>query len=101
MRTWLLLLAPMGIWAAHFLGVYGIASVFDVAARADVPLSRATVGAFTLACATADLLLLRFALRRPETGDDVAALTRTVAATGAGFSLAAVLWQGLPALVGH
>lgn len=100
MRPWLFLLAPLAIWAAHFLGVYGIASVADVVARPDAPAALVATGAFTLLCAAGAILMLA-AARRRRTGDETDRFVSSLAALGALVALVAILWQGLPALVGH
>lgn len=102
MGRWILMLGGMSVWAAHFMGVYGIASVADVAADAAVPASRWTIGAFTLACAAAAALFGLAGLRRLRAGgDSLDRLSWSVAAFGGAFATIAILWQGLPALVGH
>lgn len=102
MRRWLLMLAGLLVWTVHFLGVYGIASVAEVVDRADAPPARWTVGAFTLACIAADAAIGAAALRslRRET-DGLNRFIAKAAALAAGLSAIAVIWQGLPALVGH
>lgn len=102
MRAWAFMLGGLLVWAVHFMGVYGIASIADVAARADVQASRWTVAGLTVLCAAADALLILAAWRRSRhvTGE-LAPFQTSLAGLGAGFSLIAVLWQGLPALVGH
>lgn len=102
MRRWLLLLGGMLVWGLHFGGVYAIASVADVVARADAPAARLAVGGLTLVCLAANLLILNRAVklvRAPR--DDVDGLTGAVAALGAVLSIVGVAWQGLPALIGH
>jgi len=102
MGAWAFMLGGLVVWAVHFLGVYGVASVADVAGRADMPASLWSVAALTLACAAADGVLLAAAFRRLRSAPDpLAGFTAGVAALGAGVSLVAVAWQGLPAaLVG-
>ena len=68
MRRWLFLLGGLLIWAAHFNGVYLIASIADVVASADVAASRLAVGAFTAVCAAGDAALVFLALRRRGPG---------------------------------
>ena len=100
MRAWALLLGGLAIWAAHLLGVYAFASLGAVVAEPDHMLVRILVGALTLACLAADAAILRIALTRPST-DGLARFLRLGAALGAALSVVAVLWQGLPATVGH
>lgn len=100
MGRWLLLLGGMIVWAIHFLGIYGIASVGDVVAEANAPAALWSIGALTLLCAGADVVIGATALRRPLTPDDgLDRFVRTAGALGAGLSLVAVIWQGLPILV--
>lgn len=102
MRPWLYMLGGLIVWAVHFLGVYLIASIADVAARADVPPALWAVGGFTLACLAADALILAAAWRRGRTqADPVNRFADLIAGLGAGISFVAVAWQGLPALIGH
>jgi len=107
MGRWVFLLGGPLVWLAHFSGVYGIASVADVVAEASAPAARLAVGAFTLVCAAACAALawLAFARKGPGVADETDAglqgLWRKVAGGGAALALVAVLWQGLPALVGH
>ena len=101
MGRWLLLLAGLLVWFAHFLGVYGIASVADVVSDASAPAALWIVGAFTGGCIAADLGIGVVALRRRASGgDDLDRFIHGGAAFGAALSLVAVVWQGLPALIG-
>lgn len=102
MRTWAYMLGGLIVWAVHFLGVYGIASIADVTAYAGHPLSRAAVGAFTLVCLIAAGWLTIVAVRRwRRGGDDLSGFVSAIAATGGGVAVISILWQGLPALVGY
>ncbi|RAK52187.1 hypothetical protein [Phenylobacterium deserti] len=102
MRAWAFMLGGLIVWAIHFMGVYGIASIAEVAGRADAAGSLYTVTALTVLCAGLDVALLLKAWRRGRrvTGD-LAPFQASIAGLGAGFSLLAVIWQGLPALIGH
>lgn len=104
MWPWLYLLAGPLIWAAHFAGAYAIASLAEVTSRADAPWALAAVGGLTLVCAGLDVALFVWTLRRPAPVPSDAALAgfwRSTAGLGALMSLIAVLWQGLPVLLGH
>jgi heme/copper-type cytochrome/quinol oxidase subunit 3 len=96
MRTWAFLLSGMLVWAVHFFGLYGFASIW-----LDTPVSRALTLALTVVCLAADGWLLARTLpalrRRPS--DDVDRWATCTATLGIAFSLLAVLWQGLPALL--
>lgn len=103
MRAWLLLLGGMLVWAAHFGGAYAISSVFDVVAEEDAVLARLLVGGLTLLALAANALLLRAAVRahRRAAGDEAGRWIYSVGGLNAALSIVAVLWQGLPGLVGH
>ena len=89
MRTWLILLGGMLVWALHFFGLYAIAEIAP---------HRAAVAALTLVCLGADVWFLRI-ISRLRRDDPFAAWRRSVAGAGAGLSLLAVAWQALPALM--
>jgi hypothetical protein len=98
---WLLLLGGLIVWFVHFLGVYGIASVADVVQEAEAPAALWTIVGFTLACAAADVAIGAAAIPRLRRAVD--SLDRFIAggaAFNAGLSLVAVIWQGLPVIVG-
>lgn len=102
MRKWAYMLGGLVIWAIHFLGVYVIASVGDVAAEPDHPVSRGAVGVFTLVCLiAAGWLTLNAAGRWRRGGDEMAGFVSAITATGAGVAVVSILWQGLPAVVGY
>ncbi len=95
------MLGGLLVWAVHFTGAYAMASVADVAGRADAPAARLAVGGFTAACLLADAILLVVAWRSFRREDDIGQWMASIGALGALFSFVAVAWQGLPALVGH
>lgn len=99
MRTWAFMLSGLAVWALHFMGVYAIASAFDLTSRAETPAARWSVAAFSLACAAANVAILLYVGRRDTPSDPVAAWVRSVAALGALVSLIAVSWQALPSLL--
>ena len=101
MKRWGYILGGLIVWTGHFLGVYVIASVGDVAADADHPLSRAAVGVFTLVCLIAAGGLTVVAARRwRRGGGESAGFADIIAAAGGAISAISILWQGLPAVVG-
>lgn len=100
MKRWGYILGGLIVWTVHFLGVYVIASVGDVAADADHPLSRAAVGMFTLACLIAAGGLTVVAARRWRRDGEEMGFEHAVAATGGAVAAVSILWQGLPAVVG-
>ena len=100
MKRWGYILGGLIVWTVHFLGVYVIASVGDVAADADHPLSRAAVGVFTVACLIAAGGLTVVAARRWRRGGEDMGFENVIAATGGAIAAISILWQGLPAVVG-
>ena len=91
----------MLLWAFHFVGVYAIASIGDVVARADDPTWRMIGLVFSGVCVVSGLGLLIQALRRGCGGDDVSALANLLAAAGAGLAVVAMIFQSLPTVVGY
>ncbi|HET9336565.1 MAG TPA: hypothetical protein VFO12_09190 [Sphingomicrobium sp.] len=92
MRRWLLMLGGLLVWAAHFFAVYAAASIFPGDPAAE---SLALVA--TLAAIGANGILLWWTLGRKRTAaDGFDEWTWRVGAIGAGLSLLAVLWQGMP-----
>jgi len=90
------------VWAVHFLGVYTLASLADVAARADDPAWRGAGLAFSGVCLLASAVLLALAARRlRRTGDEGWGFPDQLAALGAGLALIAIVWQSLPTVIGY
>lgn len=91
------------VWTAHFFGVYALASLGDVVSAADAPVWRAAVAGFSGLCLVIALALTAHAVARlrraPE--DPAAQFQPEIAAVGAGISAIAILWQALPAWIGH
>lgn len=93
MKSWLILLAGLLIWAVHFFLLYGIGE-FAGEGRG----TRIAVGVLTLFGLTLiGWLAQRFAHIAP--GDDFARWRMFLARTGLAISALAVAWQGLPALL--
>lgn len=108
MRGWLVMLAGLLIWAAHFLGIYIIASIADVVATADDPAWRWGGVAFSLACALAALAVTATtarALRRRSEDEarigDLSGFILSVGALGGAVALVSIAWQTLPNLIGY
>lgn len=102
MKAWAWMMGGLLVWAAHFLGVYSLASLADVVATADDPFWRAITLAFSLVCAAAAAVLFWLAvarLRRAQTED--LRFQDQLAALGAGIGLVAICWQALPTVVGY
>jgi len=103
MGRWLFMLGGLLVWMTHFLGVYAIASTAEVATEASAPAARLAVGAFTAVCALAAAGFGFAGLRRLRraSGEPLERFSATVAALGGGIGAVGIVWQGLPALVGH
>lgn len=100
MRRWAFTLLGLIIWAAHFLGVYAIASLADVVSHADDPPWRLGVLAFSLVCGLAALGAGGAAVRQLRRTDraEPGRFMDELAAVGAGIAFLAIVWQALPAL---
>lgn len=102
MRAWLFLLAPFFLWGLHFGGVYAIASVFDVLRDADVPASRWSTAAFSIGCFAGAVAVGLLAARGVNVQPTEARRWMySLSALGSALTALSVVWQGLPALVGH
>ena len=101
MLRWAFALGGLLVWALHFIGVYTIASVADVVARAEAAPWRAGMLAFSLACLVAEVGLFAWAMRRLRGGEAANRFMDRLAALGAGIGAIAVVWQALPTLVGY
>lgn len=101
MRRWSYLLGGLIVWAAHFSGVYAIASVDAQTAAADEALWRLAATALSGVCVVACLALGVVAQRRLRAPNDAGArLVDQVALLGMATALVAIGWQTLPILVG-
>jgi hypothetical protein len=92
MRSWLLLLAGLLVWAAHFFALYAIGEFGGEATE-----WRVAVVLLTILCLAANLGLV-FALLKARRTDGFERWRASVAAGGLALSVIAVTWQGLPAL---
>ena len=94
-KDWLLLLGGLLVWAAHFFLLYAFASIFPGS-----DLARWLTLAATLAGLLANAAIIRTAIstRRALSSDDIRGWTSQVALPEAALSIAAIFWQGLPAL---
>ena len=95
------MLGGLLVWAVHFVGVYAIASIGDVVARADDPTWRMIGLGFSVLCALVVAGLLVQALRRKDDSSDTAGLGNLLARAGAGLALVSIVWQALPTVVGY
>lgn len=100
MAAWIYALGGLVVWTAHFFGVYAIASIADVASRADDPRWLAGGLAFSAACALAAAVLAASAWRagRGE-ADPTCRFMHQLGALGAAIAGVAILWQALPTVI--
>lgn len=104
MRHWVWMLSGLVLWAAHFLGVYFIASMADVVSRADDPTWRAAGLGFSVLCALGAVTLVFAAARRLRSRRSTTPDRRfrdQLALLGSGVALIAIVWQALPTVIGH
>ena len=94
MRGFTLLLGGLLVWAADFLLLYAIGSIWMT-----TPLARVLVGAVTLAMLALDGWLLTIARARFQgAGDELEKWTACTGGMAAALSALAILWQGFPAI---
>jgi hypothetical protein len=101
MQRWFYMLGGLLVWAFHFVGVYAIASIGDVVARADDPAWRMIGLGFSALCALIVAGLLIQALRRKDDGTDTIDFGNLIARVGAGLALVSIVWQTLPTVIGY
>lgn len=101
MQRWFYMLGGFLVWAIHFVGIYAIASIGDVVARADDRTWRGLGLAFSVVCVGAAIALLAQALRRPDDGSGTTDLANLLARCGAGIALVSIVWQTLPTVIGQ
>lgn len=95
MRAWLLLLAGLLVWTAHFFGIYIAASLFP-----GNSLAKWLTGLLTLAALAALALLLLPLMRRPaaDRDDPLPIWLNQLALLGGALAAISILYQSLPAL---
>lgn len=103
MRTWAFILGGPTIWTAHFFGVYALASLGAVLSSAEAPNWRLAIALFSAACLTCALVLAGLAVRRLRSAprEAPARFAAELATVGAVLSAVAIVWQALPAWIGH
>lgn len=101
MQRFVYMLGGLLVWTAHFVGVYAIASIGDVVARADDPVWRMIGLGFSVLCALIAAGLLIHALGRKDDGTDTGDLGNLLARVGAGLALVSIVWQSLPTVIGY
>lgn len=93
MRSWLLLLGGLLVWAFHFFALYAVGSIFLT-----TDLARVLTIVLTLAClALASVIGLRIRQSRPP--DAESRWVRIVALWGVVIGAIAILWQGVVAVL--
>lgn len=97
MRVWLVLLGGMIVWTIHFFSIYAFGSIWLTS-----PTARVLTGLVTALCLAADAAIFVLCARlTPSTAPGLPLYWPARAGLiGAGLSFIAVLWQGLPALIG-
>ena len=95
MRRWLAMTAGLLIWAAHFIGLYLLASAADVWSSVEASGWRWTGLGFSLLCLAAIAVVAALMIRRPAP-DGPGGWERRVALTGALVGAVAVVWQTAP-----
>lgn len=93
MRSWLVLLGGLLVWAFHFFALYAVGSIFLT-----TDLARGLTIALTLLCLLALTLIGRRAwlARAPDAESN---WIRIVALWGVAIGSIAILWQGFVALL--
>lgn len=94
MRDWRLMLGPFLIWTAHFVVVYGVASVADIAPE-ETGTWRIAGLVFSALCLVA-LTVIAVRLRQRTAATPLA---RGLGLTGSLVGFIAVAWQSLPLLL--
>ena len=95
MRRWLAMTAGLLIWAAHFLGVYLLASAADVWSSTEAAAGRWVGLGFSLLC-LALIVVVVFVMSRRPAPDGPSMWERRVALTGALVAAVGVTWQTAP-----
>ena len=93
MKSWLILLAGLLIWAAHFFLLYGIGEFAGDGRGARIAVGLATIGALGLVAA------IGWRIGRMDAAAGFASWRRGVAFFGLILGAIAILWQSLPAII--
>ena len=101
MRRWAFALGGLLVWALHFVGIYVIASLADLIARADAAPWRLGLLAFGGLCLAVELGLIAWGVRRLRESDATSRFLDRLAVLGAALGGLAIVWQTLPALIGY
>lgn len=95
MIRWFILLGAFLVWAAHFAGLYTLASAADVWSSSDSAASRWIGLIFTLACLLAIGGIGLMIVRRRR-NSEVARWELKVGAMAILIAALAILWQAIP-----
>lgn len=95
MKSWAWMLSGLIVWTIHFVGVYAIASVADIAADPQAPVWRVTGWVFSAACALATAVMLALAIQRLRRPADEP-FRHEMALMSNLVGLIAIAWQALP-----
>ncbi len=95
MKRWLAMTAGLLIWAAHFLGLYLLASAADVWSSTEAAAGRWIGLGFSLLCLALIAVVAVVMARRPVS-DGSGLWERRVALTGALVAAVGVTWQTVP-----
>jgi hypothetical protein len=102
MKAWAWMLGGLILWGIHFVGVYVIASIADVVARADHPVGRMIALGFSGLCVAVGVALGLVAFRRLKNArEEAARFRRELTVMGYGVAVVAMVWQALPTLAGY
>ena len=96
MKSWLILLAGLLAWTAHFFAVYAIASLLPGRAEARWLVVLVTA----IALAATSWLLLRALHARRSSEDEIDRWIGRGSLLGCALALVGILYQGLPAAIG-
>lgn len=99
MRRWLLLLGGLGVWAAHFVGVYALGSLAAIRPPDEEAGWRAALLVFSALCACVAAILAVRAGLLSAAGDAAHRFESRLAALGSAIALVAIIWQTLPVLI--
>lgn len=93
MKSWLILLAGLLLWAGHFFLLYGIGEFAGDGRGARVAVGLATTGALGL------VAIIGWRIGRMDAAAGFAGWRRSVALFGLVLGAVAILWQSLPAII--
>lgn len=89
------MLSGLIVWTVHFVGVYALASVADIAADPQAPVWRIAGWVFSATCALATAVMLGFAIQRLRRSANER-FRHEMALMGNLVGLISIAWQALP-----